>query len=326
MVLAVILFFVGLFLLYIGAELLVGGSSRIALMLRISPIIVGLTVVAFGTSSPEFLVSFMAAYRGSIDVSVGNIVGSNIANIALVLGLSAFLRPIMHVKDDIRGELHWMMGATLLFAAFAYNLKIDAWEGMILFIGILVFTGLLIRQSIKERNREQKPKDLPSVSTGYARIDGLSKTYKLFIFSLATIGGIAVLALGSKVTIDSATTIARNLGISEVVIGLTMVAFGTSLPELATGIISVIKKENEILVGNVIGSNIFNIFGVAGPIAMFFSIPLKIHVVHFDFPIMLIFTGILYFYMLWRPRVARLPAGLLLLSYIFFIVRTFWAQ
>ncbi len=326
MLIQILLFFLGLFLLYIGAELLVGGSSRIALMLRISPIIVGLTVVAFGTSSPEFLVSFMAAYRGSIDVSVGNIVGSNIANIALVLGLSALLRPIMQVKDDIRSELHWMMGASLLFAAFAYNLKIDAWEGAILFAGIIVFTGLLIRQSIKERKNKLIPKELPSVATGYARIDGLSKTYKLFIFSLATMAGIAVLAFGSKVTIDSATAIARTLGISEVVIGLTMVAFGTSLPELATGIISVIKKENEILVGNVIGSNIFNILGVAGPIAMVFPIPLKIHVVHFDFPIMLAFSGILYLYMLWRPRVARLPAGLLLLSYISYIVWTFWAQ
>lgn len=325
MAINVLLFLSGLFLLYLGAELLVGGSSRLALMLRISPIIVGFTVVAFGTSSPEFLVSFMAAFRGSIDVSVGNIVGSNIANIGLVLGLSALLRPIRHLDNSIRKELNWMVGASVLFTLMAVNLSIAHWEGALLFLGIIVFTGVLIRQSIHDRKNTKLDETL-IVKTGIKWVDRLHKSPKMLLFALAAFIGIAFLAYGSKITIDSATPIARSLGISEIVIGLTMVAFGTSLPELATAIISVIKKENEILVGNVIGSNLFNILGVAGPIAMFFHIPIQAHVIHFDFPVMLLFSFIMFFLMWRKPHVSRLPAGLLLIMYIAYISWTLVAN
>lgn len=325
MLIHVLLFLLGLFFLYIGAELLVGGSSRLALMLRISPIVVGLTVVAFGTSSPEFLVSFMAAYRGSIDVSVGNIVGSNIANIGLVLGFSALLRPIRHLAEDIRKELYWMLAASVIFFLMSLNLNIAHWEGALLFTGILVFTAVLIRQSMHDRKKVKQDDEALTVRTGYRWIDNLGRMQKMVLFLMASIAGIAVLAYGSKVTIDAATAIARRLGISEIVIGLTMVAFGTSLPELATGIISVIKKENEILVGNVIGSNLFNILGVAGPIALFFPIPMQPHVIHFDFPAMLIFS-LFIFVLMWRkPRVPRYAGALLFVSYIAYIIWTFSA-
>ena len=160
----------GLFLLYIGAELLVRGSSRIALLLRISPIIVGLTIVAFGTSSPEFLVSFVAAYNGNIEVSVGNIVGSNIANIGLVLGLSALLLPIMEFKDNIRNELFWVTGTTFIFWIFSWNNVIGLSEGVILFAGIILFTIILIRQSMHDR-KENFVDDIPKIETGWAFID-----------------------------------------------------------------------------------------------------------------------------------------------------------
>ncbi|NOG47567.1 MAG: calcium/sodium antiporter [Calditrichaeota bacterium] len=310
-----LLFFAGLLLLYIGAELLVRGSSRIALMLRISPIIVGLTVVAFGTSSPEFLVSFFAAYKGNIDISVGNIVGSNIANIGLVLGFSALLRPISRLKDSIKNELIWVTAVSILFWIFAMDNSVGHFEGGILFFGIILFTVLLIRTSINNRS-QQSTEDIPHVDTGWSFIDSLSNKSKVIIFLIWTIIGIIVLGYGSKVTIDSATAIAEELGISQVIIGLTMVAFGTSLPELATGIISVIKKENELLVGNVIGSNLFNILGVAGPIALFFPIPITESVIWADFPVMLAFTFLLIIVMFGIGKINRFIAGILFLGYL----------
>ncbi len=314
-----ILFLTGLLLLYIGAELLVRGSSRIALILRISPIVVGLTVVAFGTSSPEFLVSFIAAYKGKIDISVGNIIGSNIANIGLVLGFSALLRPIIGLKNDIKTELIWMTGVSILFWILAMDNTISSLEGGILFFGIVLFTGLLIKESLKIRTKT-KNDDTPHIKTGWNFIDALSTKNKVFIFLIWTIGGIFILAYGSKVTIDSATAIAEELGVSQVIIGLTMVAFGTSLPELATGIISVIKKENELLVGNVIGSNLFNVLGVAGPIALFFPIPIAESIIWSDFPVMLVFSFILFGVMLWKGTVNRIVASILFISYISYII------
>ncbi len=314
----VLFFLLGLFLLYIGAELLVRGSSRIALILRISPIIVGLTVVAFGTSSPEFLVSFIAAYNGNIDISVGNIIGSNIANIGLVLGFSALLRPILNLKEDVKNELVWMAGVSFLFWFFAMDNTVNAVEGGILILGIFLFTGLLIRESVKDR-KKTAGEDIPHIETGWKLIDGLSKKSKIIVFLIWTVVGILVLGYGSQVTINSATAIAEALGISQVVIGLTMVAFGTSLPELATGIISVIKKENELLVGNVIGSNLFNILGVAGPIALFFPIPVKDTVIWSDFPIMLLFTVLLFTVMLWKNKITRFMSFILFFGYILYI-------
>lgn len=314
----VLLFILGLFLLYVGAELLVRGSSRIALIFKISPIVVGLTVVAFGTSSPEFLVSFVAAAQDNIEVAVGNIVGSNIANIGLVLGISALLRPMLLLKDDIKKELYWMLGASLLFWFFARNNFISHWEGGILFSGIIIFTIILARHSIKNRSAF-KSEEVPHLETGWKAIDGLSNKLKIIVFLSWTILGVLILAYGSSITIDAAVIIARELGVSQVIIGLTMVAFGTSLPELATGIISVIKKENELLIGNVIGSNIFNILSVAGPIAIFYRIPISDRIAWNDFPVMIAFSLVLFFILLLSKRVGRPAAFILLASYLAYI-------
>lgn len=315
----VITFFIGLFFLYLGAELLVRGSSRIALMLRISPIIVGLTIVAFGTSSPEFLVSFIAAYNGNMDVAVGNIIGSNIANLGLVLGLSALLRPILNLKDDIKSELYWVTIVSFAFWFFAANNVIGRFEGFLLFAGIIVFTLLLARQSLRERNTTVA-EDVPDIATGWGFIDRLSRNKRIAVFALWSVSGIGVLAYGSDLTIGSAVAIAEALGVSKIIIGLTMVAFGTSLPELATAIISVVKKENEILIGNVIGSNLFNILGVAGPIAMIFPIPIADDLIRSDFPIMLLFTVSIFVVMLWRKRIGRVFAFILFASYLTYII------
>lgn len=314
----VLLFIFGLLLLYIGADLLVRGSSRLALIAKISPMIVGLTVVAFGTSSPEFLVSFVAALDGNIDVAIGNIVGSNIANIGLVLGLSVFLLPIVSLKEDVKKELYWMVAVTVLFWLFAMDNELGQIEGTVLFIGIILFTAILARQSIKHRTNS-KDVDVPILETGWTSIDKLSRKSRVLVFGLWALLGIIILAYGSNVTIDAAVAIATELGISQVVIGLTMVAFGTSLPELATGIISVIKKENEILIGNVIGSNLFNILAVAGPIAIFFPIPISDRIIWFDFPIMLMFSFVLFIVLLIIKRIGRISGLLFSLAYLTYI-------
>jgi len=316
----ILLFIFGLFLLYVGASLLVGGSSRIALILKVSPIIVGLTIVAFGTSSPEFLVSFVAAVKGNMDVAVGNIIGSNIANIGLVLGLSAILMPILNLKYNIKKELYWMTAVSVLFWVFVMDNDINHIEGAVLTLGIIIFTSILVLQSLKER-KNPLSEEVPPIETGWKVIDQLSTKRKVIVFTVFTILGIATLGYGSKITIDSATEIALELGVSQVIIGLTMVAFGTSLPELATGIISVVKKENEILVGNVIGSNLFNILGVAGPIGMVFSMSIDEHVIWFDFPIMLTFTFVLFGVMLWKNGVGRFLSITLFVGYLAYI---FW--
>ena len=318
----ILLFVLGLFLLYLGASLLVGGSSRIALMLKVSPIIVGLTIVAFGTSSPEFLVSFVAAFNGNIDVAIGNIIGSNIANIGLVLGLSVILMPIPKLGYSIKKELYWMTAVSVIFWIFAMNHEISHIEGVILTLGIITFTTILIRQSLRER-KNPLSEEVPPIETGWKIVDNLTVKSKIIVFGLATLSGIIILGYGSKITIDAATGIALELGVSQIIIGLTMVAFGTSLPELATGIISVIKKENEILIGNVIGSNLFNILGVAGPIGMVFSFSLSDHVIWFDFPIMLVFTIVLFIVLLWKNGIGRLLSAILFagyLGYIFWVV------
>ncbi len=311
-------FLLGLFLLYIGAELLVRGSSRIALIAKISPIVVGLTVVAFGTSSPEFLVSFVAAYENNIDVAVGNIVGSNIANIGLVLGFSVLLLPIPRLKEDIKKELYWMAAVTVVFWLFALDNSIGQIEGVVLFLGIIIFTGLLARQSLNDRSNNTY-EDVPQLETGWKSIDNLSVKSKVFVFAVWTIIGIIILGYGSKVTIDAAVAIATEFGVSQVVIGLTMVAFGTSLPELATGIISVVKKENEILIGNVIGSNLFNIMAVAGPISIFKELPIGNTLIELDFPVMLAFSFILFIILMLFKRIGRIAGLLLFLSYLSYI-------
>lgn len=316
----------GLFVLYLGAELLVRSSSRLALLLSIPPVIVGLTVVAFGTSSPEFLVSFIAAYSGKIDLSVGNIVGSNIANIGLVLGFSVLLRPIRLMGRNIKRELYWLTGTSLLFYLLSLNYTIMFFEGLIFLLILVSLTLFLIFQALSERRKSindamRTAQEVPEIPIGIPVIDRQKKSVKVLIFLVLSIGGIIALIYGSKITITAAERLAVAFGVSQTVIGLTVVAFGTSLPEFATGIVSVIKKENEILLGNVIGSNLFNILGVAGSVAMFYVIPLERSLIYFEFPLMILYTLTMLFFLLYKGRLIR-PVGLIFfLVYIIYFVR-----
>lgn len=319
----ILYFFAGLLLLYIGAELLVRNASRIALLMRITPLVVGLTVVAFGTSAPEFLVSFIAAFEGNISMAVGNVVGSNIANIGLVLALSAILLPITKLKEKVSHELYWMIIVSILFYLLGLNNKIESWEGIALTSAILLFTTILIRRSIKQRDAAVS-EEVPSIETGWKWLDNLKNWQRIIFFLLFTFVGIAILAAGSKITINAAIEIARIFEINERIIGLSMVAFGTSLPELATGIISVAKKENEILVGNVIGSNLFNILAVAGPVSTFFPLPMQDSTLFLDMPVMLGLSAFLFFLLLIPKKVGRMAGVLMFATYIIYISTLFY--
>jgi len=316
----ILLFFFGLFLLYLGAEFLVRGASKIALMGRISPLIVGVTVVAFGTSSPEIIVSFVAAFSNKPDVAVGNIVGSNIANIGLILGVSTFIRTVKLRKTNIKSHVFWMLGSAVVFWLLTFDSIIQKWEGMILFAALLVFIGISIRESLTTRIKSSEADEFESNKY----IQKFSKPVQFLIYLILVGIGILILVWGSNVTIDSAVYIARAIGVSEIIIGLTLVAFGTSLPELATSILSIVRRENAILIGNVIGSNIFNILCVGGLVSSVIPLSIDNRVIIFDTPIMLFFSLSLLPVVYWWNRIPRIMGFILMAFYIVYILISFF--
>jgi cation:H+ antiporter len=247
----------GLVTLIIGAESLVRGASRLAAVLGISPLVIGLTVVAFGTSSPELAVSVQAAFRGSADVAVGNVVGSNIFNILLILGISAVITPLIVHSQLLRLDVPLMVLVTFLFFFLALDGSIGRLDGVLLFFGLIVYIWWNIRQSRKETQEIQE-----EYAHEYGKPDGGAlHITKNILFILA---GLGLLVVGSDWLVRGAVAIAHLFNVSDLVIGLTIVALGTSLPELATSIVAAIKQERDIAVGNVVGSNFFNIMAVIG--------------------------------------------------------------
>lgn len=249
----------GFVLLVLGAELLVKGSSVLAGILGISPLIIGLTVVAYGTSAPEMAVSVMSSFAGQSDIALGNAVGSNILNILLILGISALFTPLVVSKQIIRSDVPIMIGVSILLFVFGLDGTVSRVDGSILFIGAVLYTLSLIYQSRRQNNISNQDE--------FTEEYGFSGDSSLIILSkniLFIIIGAVLLILGSRFLVNAATTIARILGLSELLIGLTIVSFGTSLPELATSVVASIRGERDIAVGNILGSNIFNILAVLG--------------------------------------------------------------
>jgi cation:H+ antiporter len=244
---------VGLIILVFGAELLVRGASALAVSVGISPLVVGLTVVAFGTSSPELAVSVLAAWKGQAGIALGNVVGSNICNVLLILGLSAVVAPLVVARQVVRLEVPIMIGTSLLLILFALDGAIAHWEGALLFAGVIGYTFWTIRRSRRELREQAEPAaaETPQVS---------SRSRQL----VEIVGGLILLGIGSKLLVDGAVTIAHYLGVSDLIIGLTIIAVGTSLPELATSVLASWRGQRDIAVGNVVGSNIFNILAVLG--------------------------------------------------------------
>ncbi len=273
----------GLMLLVIGAEALVRGSSKLATILGISPLIIGLTIVAFGTSSPEMAVSIQSSFAGQADIALGNAVGSNIFNVLFVLGISALASPLIVARQLVRLDVPIMIGVSFLLLLFGLDGKINQSDGVILFSGILAYTGFLLYQGRKE-NQPVLPAENSTAHTPTA-------TAMTWIVNLGLIVvGLFLLVQGSQWLVESAIAIARSIGVSELVIGLTIVAAGTSLPELATSLIASIKGERDIAVGNVVGSNIFNILAVLGlsaAISPTGGIAVSEAALRFDIPVMI---------------------------------------
>jgi cation:H+ antiporter len=260
--LTLFLFLAGIALLVFGAEFLVRGASALALRLGISPLVVGLTVVAYGTSSPELAVSVSSAWQGRPDLAVGNVIGSNIANILLILGLSAAITPLVVAQKLVRIDVPIMIGVSLLFAWFARDGSLARWEGVALFAGAVAYTVFAVRSSRLETPAVQAEYDEELTESSA----GAKRPFWRLVALIA--GGLALLTLGSHWLVEGATAFARFLGVSELVIGLTIVAIGTSLPEVATSVVAAVRGERDIAVGNVVGSNIFNLLLVLGASAL----------------------------------------------------------
>ncbi len=256
---SILFFALGLGLLVLGAELLVRGASRLALLVGISPLVVGLTVVAFGTSSPELAVSVQSALAGQADIAIGNVVGSNILNVLFILGISALIVPLLVSQQLVRQEVPAMIGVSLLLWWLASDGRVGHWEATSLLGLLALYTVFLILQSRREQ---------AAVRAEYAEAVARPVRYAWdrhwAVHILLVVGGLSLLVLGAHWLVEGAIAFAKYLGVSELVIGLTIVAAGTSLPEVATSILAAIRGERDIAVGNVVGSNIFNIFGVLG--------------------------------------------------------------
>jgi cation:H+ antiporter len=310
--LTLVLLVVGLIILIIGAELLVRGASRLAVGFGISPLVVGLTVVAFGTSSPELAVSIGSALSGQADIALGNVVGSNIFNVLFILGLSALIGALVVAQQLIRLDVPLMIGVSILMLLLGLDGKIGRPDGLLLFAGIVVYIVFAIRQSRKETRQVEAEYDH---EFGSGERMGPRQVLLQIGFVIA---GLALLVLGARWLVDGAVAIARSLGLSELIIGLTIIAAGTSLPEVATSVIASLRGERDIAVGNVVGSNIFNILAVLGlaavvapegvtvpAAALGFDIPFMIAVAIACLPIF--FTGY---------RIARWEGALFLAYYI----------
>jgi cation:H+ antiporter len=251
----------GLIALYFGAEALVKGGAGLALRLGLTPLVIGLTVIAFGTSSPEMVVSVQAALAGNGPISIGNVVGSNSCNIALILGLCALISPLRADLQIIRREVPIMIGVALLALLVLANGHVARWEGGVLIAALIVYTVMTVRQGRAET--------AAAVATsGFTDELGQTKSLGLGLSIGAVVGGLAVLVVGSHLFVRGAVTLATNWGISQMAIGLTIVAVGTSLPELATSLIAAIKRQGDVAIGNIVGSNIFNVLGILGLAAL----------------------------------------------------------
>ena len=277
-------FVLGLIGLVGGAELLVRGASRLAAAVGISPLVVGLTVVAYGTSAPELAVSVQASLAGSPDVAIGNIVGSNIANILLILGLSAVVAPLVVARQLVRLDVPLMIGVSILVLLFGLNGSVSTLEGALLTLGGIGYTVFIIRKSRRE-TREIKQEYEAEFGVADASLNAGST-----LLNVVYIGaGGMLLVLGARWLLRAAVEIATTMGVSELVIGLTVIAVGTSLPELATSVVAAARGERDIAVGNVVGSNIFNVLAVLGLSAFVVpgGVPVSVTALRFDIPFMI---------------------------------------
>lgn len=301
----------GFVLLLFGAEYLVRGAVALARRLKVAPMIIGMTIVAYGTTAPELVVSLQAAVDGLPGISVGNVVGSNIANILLILGLSAVIFPIVVKPTTLMRDAAMCMGAALVFTALALSGTVERWQGALMVAMLAAFSVFAFTQE-RRRGKANDPGDMA---------EELEKEFEeppkpAWLSLLSVIGGIVAVVTGAKLLVTAAVTTARTLGVDEAVIGLTIVAVGTSLPELATAVVAAIRKHSEVAVGNILGAGIYNLFAIMGLVAVVAPIPVPPQIVAFDLWIMVAVTALLLMLLLWRNGLSRAVGALFLAGFV----------
>ncbi|MFH1539155.1 MAG: calcium/sodium antiporter, partial [bacterium] len=311
--LTILLFIIGLALLVGGAEYLVRGAARLAEIAGISPLVIGLTVVAMGTSAPELAVSLKASFAGQSEIALGNVVGSNIANILLIIGVAALAAPLIVNRQLIRLDLPVMIGVSFLAYFMARDGLIGTLDGAVLFGGLAVYTTYLIWKSVRDKTGR------PEVEKGSA---GERSRKGVFVSVVYVVAGFVTLALGSRWLVDSAVAIATHFGVSKTIIGMTIVAIGTSLPEAATSVIASVRGERDIAVGNAVGSNIFNIMAVLGLTGLVSShgVAASPEALQFYFPVMIVVAVVCLPVFFSGHLISRIEGGVFLVYYAGYLV------
>lgn len=314
---AYLLIALGLGLLFWGGDLLVKGAVQLAQRWKVSTLVIGMTVVSSATSAPELLVSLQAAIEGHPDLALGNVVGSNIANISLILGFTALFYPLAIAEDTIRRNFPITLGASLLFWAFlALNGIIDRWEGLVLFLLLIGYTVTAIRRSRKQTK----------LMEAEAEVEARLPKVPMWRSAVLIILGVAALKFGADFLIQGSVTVALEWGIDERIISLSIVAVGTSVPELAASLVSAIRQEQDISLGNLLGSNLFNILSVIGLTGIIQPIEAQsASFISFDLPVMIGFLLLLFPMMVWitSRRIGRWEGLVLLMAYVGYLIYIF---
>jgi cation:H+ antiporter len=306
MIVQLTLIALSLVILTFGADFLVRGAGSLALRFGVTPLVVGLTVVAFGTSAPELVVSLKAAWQGQGDIAAGNVIGSNIFNIAVILGLSAMISPLRVQLQLLKFDTPVMLFTAGVLTAVFWDRQVDRGEGLLLFAGIIVYLIINVRAS--------RTQHTPAIDAEYE--EGMPhQTKSPWLDGLLILGGLVLLVGGSRLLVDNAVALARGLGVSEAIIGLTIVAAGTSMPELATSVVAAFKKEADIAIGNIVGSNIFNVLAIVGISGAAFPFRAP-GIANFDLWIMLGLSAVLVPLLMTGKRLVRWEGALLFLSFI----------
>jgi len=356
MIIPIIQIIGGLLLLFGGGEVLVRGAVGLARSFGLPTIVIGLTIVAYGTSAPELVVSIQAAMKGYSSIAIGNVIGSNISNILLVLGFSSIIYPI--ACGENKRDSFVMIGATLLLTAFCFNGTLGRVEGIVFLLLLATYTIIIFKSNTKLPSKndinakvwccfsfyallqnhcssslEQEPATVPKRKNSYHICHHLIATWykhkqeeeipetklKIWQAGLLVLGGVTLLVIGSDLLVDGGIVIARSFGVSEAVIGLTLVAVGSSAPELVTSVVAALRKHSDVAIGNIIGSNIVNVFGILGITGSITPIEVEQKFINFDFWVMIAVTVLMVIAMNTGKKIGRIEGGVFFVGYIAYI-------
>lgn len=312
MILDIVLIVIGIALVLTGADRLTEGASALARRMNVPEIIIGLTIVAAGTSAPELFVSLVSALKGTPDMAVGNVVGSNTMNAMLIVGCAAMVAPMVISRSTVKKDIPFAVGASVLLMLLSLNNYLGRWDGIILLLG---FASFMVYTLMQAKKGEAAPVTDDSQQDANSTP---SKGMNPWLSALWVVAGLAMLVIGSNLFVDSASSVAYSLGISEGVVGLTVVAGGTSLPELATSVVAARKGQSAIAIGNVIGSNVFNILMILGLTATISPLAIE-GITTLDMAVMLVSVALVWFFSFTRYTVERWEGGLLVAGYLVYL-------